>query len=85
MDRSKGERLRHRNAVIKGLLDVETDEVKAEIAEKRESGYFSDEPDGNSDDVADITERRRLRQVRGYQRKAVSFFISDRVLTSFNF
>ena len=45
MKSKKGERLRHRNVVLKELLDAETDDVKAEVERRREEGIMSDDED----------------------------------------
>jgi hypothetical protein len=74
MQVKKGERLRHRNEVIKELLAAETDEVKAEVEQRREEGIDSDdERDVESeDDGEDISpeEKQRRAKALSFQRQA---------------
>ena len=73
--KTKGEALKHRNAVIKELFEDETDEVKAEVDRKREEGDFSEHEDINFNDAGtvDAVERRRRNRAFGVQRKV--FFL----------
>lgn len=65
VEKQKAEQISHRNTFLKELFNAETDEVKAEVKKKRESGHFSDEDielaDSSNDDI-DAIERRRCRQ-----------------------
>jgi hypothetical protein len=61
----KGSGIGHYNAAIRGLYDVETDEVKAEVERRRQEGIFSEDEDIETDDDVEISEqRRRTRAVR---------------------
>jgi hypothetical protein len=55
----KGSGIGHYNAAIRGLYDVETDEVKAEVERRRQEGIFSEDEDIETDDDVEISEQRR--------------------------
>lgn len=78
LEKKKGEALRHRNATIKEVFEIETDSVKAEVEKRREEGSFSDdegiEEDGDGDEDVDPTEQRRRTRARGFQRKVYLHF-----------
>jgi len=78
--KKKGETLKHRNIVLKELLSRETDEIKAEVDERRRAGDLNDKEDVVSDDdTVDEVERRRRRKARALQRKVLffPFFLSS--------
>jgi hypothetical protein len=72
----KGQVLKHRNAVIRELLNAETDEVKAEVRRRREEGDYSDDEDINPDDdnAVDAVEIQRRTRAYGFQRKVILHF-----------
>jgi hypothetical protein len=51
LKRKRGEKLRHRNTVIREVFDVETDEVKEEVEKRRKEGIFSDDDIDDGDTV----------------------------------
>jgi len=54
----KGSGIGHYNAAIRGLYDVETNEVKAEVERKRQEGIFSEDEDIETDDDVEISEQQ---------------------------
>jgi hypothetical protein len=68
---SKGDVMKHRNAVVKALFEIETDEVKAEVLKRREEGDFSESEDMNfdDDDAVEAAERKRHSKASAVQRK----------------
>jgi len=61
----KGSGIGHYNAAIRGLYNVETDEVKAEVERKRQEGIYSEDEDIKTDDDVEISEQQcRTRAVR---------------------
>ena len=75
----RGQVLKFRNAVIKELYDLETDEVKAEVERRCEEGGFTEDEDtdSNNDDGVVLSERRHRAKARGYQRKVSLHFLSS--------
>jgi hypothetical protein len=73
MKSKKGERLRHRNVVLKELLDAETDDVKAEVERRREEGIMSGDEDlveseDDEGDGLDTVEKERRTKASLLQR-----------------
>ena len=75
----RGQVLKFRNAVIKELYDLETDEVKAEVERRCEEGGFTEDEDtdSNNDDGVVLSEQRHRAKARGYQRKVSLHFLSS--------
>src|SRR5258708_38939007 len=61
----KGSGISHYNTAIRGLYNVETNEVKAEVKRKCQEGIYSEDEDIETDDDVEISEQqRRTRAVR---------------------
>ncbi len=54
----KGSGIGHYNAAIRGLYDVETNEVKAEVERKHQEGIYSEDEDIETDDDVEISEQQ---------------------------
>jgi hypothetical protein len=85
MKTKKGEQLRHRNEVLKELLEAETDDVKAEVEKRREEGITSDdeliesEDDGDNDGIDAVEQERRAKAVAMHRKVFIGF---SRILTN---
>ncbi len=55
----KGSGIGHYNTAIRGLYDVETDEVKAEVERKHQEGIFSEDEDIKTNNDVEISEQQR--------------------------
>ena len=69
--KKKGEALRHCNAVIREVFNVEPDEVKMEVDRRRNDGYFSKEEGikSDGDGAVGVVEQMRRSKIIGLQRK----------------
>src|SRR5713226_1738560 len=54
----KGSGIGHYNAAIRGLYDVETNKVKAEVERKCQEGIYSEDEDIKTDDDVEISEQQ---------------------------
>lgn len=61
----KGERLRHRNKLIRELFGAETEKVKQEVEQRREEGITSGddapEPEGAGESTSSVEKQRRTK------------------------
>ena len=55
----KGSGISHYNTAIRGLYNVETDEVKAEVERKHQEGIYSEDENIETDDDVEISEQQR--------------------------
>ena len=73
MKTKKGEQLRHRNQMLKELLDTETAEVKAEVERRRDEGIDSDDDNNveseDEGDGIDPVEKQRRAKALALQRQ----------------
>ena len=82
MEKKKGETLKHRNAIIREIFNVETDEVKVAVEKRCEEGGLSNnediELDGDGNDAVDANEQLRHIKANDLQRKVFLHFLSGR-------
>jgi hypothetical protein len=80
LEKKKGEALRHRNAVVREVLNDETEEIKAEVEKRREEGILSEDEDiePDHDDDIEAIERQRRNKALSLQRKVIFHLLSSR-------